>query len=210
MTSRCKAAPAHRQFVMYVWPWLDLALYSMVPFSVVLTLNIFIIRSICRARHMRRNTLTQHGNHVINDGSDIRLTTMLLCVSFTFLLLIMPVNIEMVIRSFWYKNPPSTYKELGMRWLQISISRLIMYTNHSVNFFLYCATGQRFRRELRALLCCRMTSHQRCMSKRSVAGSSRSLHVTPHHPGNLIKLHPRPYGSVSSFSSLANRNNSPA
>jgi len=28
-----------------------------------------------------------------------------------------------------------------------------MYSNHAVNFFLYCAAGQRFRRQLCTLLC---------------------------------------------------------
>ena len=30
----------------------------------------------------------------------------------------------------------------------------IFYVNHSVNFFLYCITGRRFREALRSALCC--------------------------------------------------------
>lgn len=32
-----------------------------------------------------------------------------------------------------------------------TVSELLMYTNHSINFFLYCAAGEKFRRELAAL-----------------------------------------------------------
>jgi len=32
-----------------------------------------------------------------------------------------------------------------------TVCELLMYVNHSINFFLYCATGQKFRRQLCAL-----------------------------------------------------------
>ena len=39
--------------------------------------------------------------------------------------------------------------------LALAATELLMYSNHAVNFFLYCAAGERFRRQLCQLCRCR-------------------------------------------------------
>lgn len=41
--------------------------------------------------------------------------------------------------------------------LALAATELLMYSNHAINFFLYCAAGERFRRQL-CLLCRRRGS----------------------------------------------------
>ncbi|GFO03753.1 FMRFamide receptor [Plakobranchus ocellatus] len=48
------------------------------------------------------------------------------------------------------------YKRLAQFTLTRTITELLMYANHSVNFFLYCATGNKFRQQVLSLMraCC--------------------------------------------------------
>ena len=40
------------------------------------------------------------------------------------------------------------YKRLAQFTLARTVTELLMYANHSINFFLYCATGQKFRQQV--------------------------------------------------------------
>lgn len=58
-------------------------------------------------------------------------------------------------RYYWL---PSTNAEKATARLTHAIVDNLMYTNHAVNFLLYCLSGQRFRLEFKRLLdsaCCR-------------------------------------------------------
>ena len=80
------------------------------------------------------------------DG-DLRLAVMLLVVSFTFLLTTLPVNAFMIVKTLLYEN--EVYDGIEDRLVMWqTICDLLMYSNHAINFFLYCATGAKFRRQL--------------------------------------------------------------
>ncbi|RUS72857.1 hypothetical protein EGW08_019380 [Elysia chlorotica] len=44
------------------------------------------------------------------------------------------------------------YKRLAQFTLARTVTELLMYANHSINFFLYCATGQKFRQQVLTVL----------------------------------------------------------
>ena len=76
-----------------------------------------------------------------------RITIMLLTVSFVFLVLTMPVNMTMVAAKLHPGSKNDKNVQVDFRLIQ-TMAELLMYTNHSVNFFLYCAIGQKFRQNL--------------------------------------------------------------
>ena len=104
---------------------------------------------------------TPSDNHNKKPGSkstskigNANITVMLLAVSFTFLLLTSPVVIVLLYkRYFWL---PSSNVEKARAQLVHAFVDNLMYTNHAINFLLYCLSGRRFRRELAKLLarCC--------------------------------------------------------
>ncbi|BFZ19902.1 hypothetical protein BsWGS_22941 [Bradybaena similaris] len=54
-----------------------------------------------------------------------------------------------------------------------TITELLMYTNHSINFFLYCATGNKFRQQVLDLLrCLRRNRHQQTQAENRVTSYS--------------------------------------
>ncbi|KAL8609454.1 hypothetical protein ACOMHN_037976 [Nucella lapillus] len=84
------------------------------------------------------------------------ITVMLLLVSFTFLLLTSPVVLVLLYKRYHWL--PRTPAERARARLTHAFVDNLMYTNHAINFLLYCISGRRFRQELKRLLarfCCR-------------------------------------------------------
>ena len=69
---------------------------------------------------------------------------MLLTVSIAWLLLTAPWTIESLINSSSSKDPRTRARQ----GLAKTICFMLYYVNHSINFFLYCITGNKFYREL--------------------------------------------------------------
>jgi hypothetical protein len=90
--------------------------------------------------------------------ANVKLTIMLLTISFTFLATTVPMNVVMIATVVW-RNEMDNPKQIAKLLLIRTISELLMYLNHSVNFFLYCATGQKFRNIVIRMICGRSTSN---------------------------------------------------
>jgi len=81
-----------------------------------------------------------------------KVTTMLLVVSFAWLVLTTPF----AVCGFIFAVGDVNRELAGLLMPFKAVAFLLMYTNHAVNFYLYCITGRKFRRELLdALAACR-------------------------------------------------------
>jgi hypothetical protein len=198
--TNCEASPRHVVLVNEAWPWVDAAIYSFVPFLVILVLNVLIVSEVVHA-HNHRQRMQHTPEHRFQStrvgrgggggggggaascggwdsgtsltlrspvppsprsstscrrpcggrGDGSRLTVMLLTVSFSFLLTTLPMNACNVALAFF--QPRSLHNTVRFQ-LAKTVAELLMYVNHSCNFFLYCATGRKFRQQLRRLLTC--------------------------------------------------------
>lgn len=79
-----------------------------------------------------------------------RLTVMLLLITAVFLICTLPVSVAMFINADIRTSPKPEPRNdvIAVYVLVTTCGRLLMYVHHSINFFLYCATGRKFRREL--------------------------------------------------------------
>lgn len=191
--SKCEASADHKLLVKEIWPWVDAAIYSFVPFVIITILNILIIRQVLDARKQRNElqqlTVTSKVNGIVYktqakrhcEGSK-KLTCMLLAVSFTFLLTTLPMNMLQIVSAFsGPKEDEFGSQEYALRYAKFTLARtvveLLMYVNHTVNFFLYCATGRKFRRQFRVMvcLCCqgKLVSFFKTGKKRATTASFR-------------------------------------
>ena len=153
---QCVAARNFNMLVEYVWPWMDAFIYSFLPFAVLMVLNVLIIRQVIKARR-RREEMRSAGSggsdhRRIQPESGSKLTVMLLTISFAFLLMTLPMNVLLIATAFW-NSYANDLKIVAQFKLTRTVTELLMYSNHSTNFFLYCATGQRFRQQLIQLIC---------------------------------------------------------
>ncbi len=130
-------------FENYVRPWIAFALVSLVPFLIISVCNAGIIRALVIAKRRMRDSVGENARALTQT------TAMCLSASFTFLVLIAPSIVLLIGKPYWtsYDNPNPSYD------IAKAIINQLVYVNHSINFFLYCLTGARFRDELLSVLC---------------------------------------------------------
>lgn len=163
----CTARAEYDDFFEHIWSWLDASIYSFIPFTVLLILNIIIILSMSRADRRKRQMTNRL--HTPRSKADRRgainprkMTVMLLSVTSVFILLTAPSMGLMIVRKrgelyFDFTN----YRDVAKYTLIRQIARILLYLNHGINFFLYCITGTKFRRELASLLRCQSSKERR-------------------------------------------------
>ena len=180
----CDGGDRFNPFLENIWSWVDAALYSVAPFIAISVLNGFIVRCVI-ASHKERAALSDseinlsRSRPIVLSASSsetgARLTLMLLAVSCAFLVTTLPmiaVNVTSAIRG------RAKGAELSTFFLVRTVTQMLMFLNHSINFFLYCATGHKFRRRLLVLMHCRQ--QKTLQRNKLLAGSeySQTTHVT--------------------------------
>ncbi|XP_069138625.1 thyrotropin-releasing hormone receptor-like [Argopecten irradians] len=139
------AAYAYENFVCNVFPWVNLLLYSFLPFGILLVFNSLIVVSLVRNKGIFSN-MTKDDR--IARYRHRRLAFTLLVISFVWIVTTLPRSVYDLL-----KGRPKTLDEMGNQVLGKVICFILMYINHSINFFLYCLTGQRFRMEFVKFMC---------------------------------------------------------
>ncbi|KAI0217434.1 hypothetical protein LSAT2_030761, partial [Lamellibrachia satsuma] len=142
-------------FHIYIWAWIDASVYSFFPLTMLVVFNVLIIHSVRqRAAEMKQlsDADTKPGTRATSSGTEQQITTMLLSVTFAFIILTGPVAVTLILEKFW--DPPTEAHGSAIWRLWRTIVSNLLYTNHAINFLLYSLSGQKFRRELRRLLTC--------------------------------------------------------
>ncbi|XP_064620739.1 probable G-protein coupled receptor 139 [Lineus longissimus] len=156
-----------------MFPWLDMALYSFVPFLVLAIFNTIIAKDMIHARATQQALQgKKNDQHIHSFGSkvNIQVTSMLLFVTTAFLCFTLPICILFIIRTVEF----STHSiEGAIDYIVMdAATRLLMYLNHSCNFFLYCLVGRKFRMSL-AAMCCSKKRRQTSVMGSAMTQSSR-------------------------------------
>ena len=189
---RCDGAPGYERLVTDIWSWVDAFIYSFVPFVVILLLNALIIHRVLlagQARSVMSGNQSGGGKRHALDGGK-KLTIMLLTISFSFLLTTLPMNITLIVTAFLYPQAKNDLHLASKLKLLRTVTELLMYTNHSMNFFLYCATGKKFRQQLCLLLChpkivgTRAFNHWLSEHSHAISATYKDTHSSKYNPGS--------------------------
>ena len=163
----CGPAPdSYFMRLSHQFEYIKLASYSLVPFAIILGLNVaIVVRLRCSrpaAGILQRGISGVYGGGGVGDGGQqqqsavtSRLTYMLLAVSLTWLVLSTPFALHMLVGGALL-DVNDDLSRARYRLIR-TVCFQLMYANHAVNFFLYCVTGRKFRHELRDVyveLCC--------------------------------------------------------
>ena len=84
-------------------------------------------------------------------SAENQLTVMLLLVTILYLVLQIPAYIKTIYLTFVTQDTPSKYVSSV---LSLMITHALSITTSGINFFLYCISGQKFRDDLKEMLCC--------------------------------------------------------
>ncbi len=164
VSMRCTSLEGYEQ-MHKIWQFVDACLYSFIPFLVLCVLNVLIIKSvIVSQREMSKHNETglAASKHSLQHRGNRRMTIMLLTISCTFLVTTTPMNISLIINTYvnsqldsdFTTYTPGEHRLIARLILLTGVTKMLMFTNHSINFFLYCATGQAFRKQLVQLFRC--------------------------------------------------------
>ena len=157
-------------FEKRVRPWIALALVSILPFICIVIFNISIVHHLLKSARSRpkayagrissavRPSISHSGTTNLsksdtsshtktysqnNNKAFYQTTAMCLSVSFAFLICVFPTIFLQLGKPYWKKQAwYAPTKNLNV---------MLVFVNHSINFYLYCLTGVKFRAELVAL-----------------------------------------------------------
>ena len=144
-------------FFSFVWPWIDLCVFCIIPVSVIVVGNCCILFRVIKSQQKTRSRSVPSVN--TNQRTSLQrgranhssMTAMLLTLNMVFLFTTSPVSIYNIGYTHWMESGTSQdYATLDLWW---AIVNMLQYTNNSINFLLYCLSGTRFRREVKRIFC---------------------------------------------------------
>ena len=147
---------AYEEFNRKIWPWIDLCLFCLFPFLFLITGNIAIIIKVCisnrkRRRHDANIGLSNTQNIKVRSSKTSSMTVMLLTTNAVFLACTSPISIFLIGEVYWFDFVNMQPRDAAIYELAWAGVNVVMYTNNSINFLLYCISGSRFRESLRSL-----------------------------------------------------------
>ncbi|XP_060069858.1 FMRFamide receptor-like [Ylistrum balloti] len=150
--------------------WVHCMFLVLVPWASIFILNMLIIRQVSSANKRMEDKRSSFASEK-GKRSESQITRILLTVTFTFLVLI---ALQCITQCFFMlKNAKGDRRIINEAF---AVAKLGIVINSSINFFLYCLTGRRFRKELGHVLfrnCACARSHIN-MHESSTSDSSRS------------------------------------
>ena len=146
-----------------VYSWLSFVINGVFPFTLLIYMNLIIVRTVKGSRKMFHNTnfTTTGVNQNVNMESERKkgtmksaenqLTKMLLLVTTLFLILLIPTYLRFIYLTLVKRDTPAKFAG-SMLFYQTTYK--LYHSNNGVNFFLYCISGQKFRNDLKEILHC--------------------------------------------------------
>ena len=163
-----------------IFYWFFTTLNTIIPFMLFLIMNSVIIHVICnRSRSEIRVKVQSNmkGQSRTTKSTDRQITTMLLLVTFSYLILLAP-GIAMMLVVTYVDVTRSPRLQAGFHLLY-SIANKGFYTNLGINFYLYVFSGHKFRSDvvqlLRRCICFRDRSHNMEASSMGALTSTTSI-----------------------------------
>lgn len=164
------------RFMFREFEYLKLASYSLIPFAIILVLNVAIITRLHWRPFLLRGrsgdtTSTFSGTSRTESatyGRQAKVTYMLAAVSLAWLVLTLPYAVHALVFILSGSDP--------WRGMFRAVSFLLMYTNHAINFYIYCITGKKFRRELEDLSKSACSRMRNSTNGSTVCSPSRKTH----------------------------------
>ncbi|KAL8570569.1 hypothetical protein ACOMHN_008926 [Nucella lapillus] len=161
--NRCDARPGvYEYFYRNILMLLDMFLSSLLP--CVCQFICDLILSFTLFRNASSTSIAVHAISDVQKNDDrrktaSRTTVMVLTISCTFVVLTVPMY---AFYTVWYKDADifltQTPQFLARMKLVSTITHLLGSTNYGVNFYLYCLTGTKYRREFLSWVLCRSQS----------------------------------------------------
>ena len=155
--AECVVVRDYMEFYFSVWSWVDLLIFSVLPWLCLVVCNSVLLwtlkASIRQAQHSLGSAHTDGFSGRKKQASSITVT--LFAVSMAFIVLILPMSCFQLL-GFYHHMVGSLdyYYQSKVIAYFYEIALALWQVNGAVNFYLYCLTGSKFRRELKRIFSC--------------------------------------------------------
>ena len=138
-----------------IYAWFSYTLHFALPFVLLSVMNFIIIIKLQQRSNFTKKSKShskgQTGSHTIHN-SEKQIYTMLLLVTFAYLVLVTPGQIYAALYSNVIAPKIKTARVYVGIYLFYHIGHKLAPTNNAINFFLYVISGHKFRDDLLSLL----------------------------------------------------------
>lgn len=157
----CTVSVSQIRADIFVYAYItEMLLYRIIPVIVIAVLNVFIIFKILRVHKQRKQRRSASLHHINNgkcpnrtnsqskaskEDKHVQLTVMLIIVSSTYVILILPVLVHFAIKGL---SNMDDMTDLQFR----NYAMMFNISAFAVNFFLYTMGGSVFRQELKSIV----------------------------------------------------------
>ncbi len=133
----------YRKFLSNYWPWINLPIYALIPFTILIATSCAIIVKIAQNSYQKQKSSKSKESH--SKVSHVTIT--LLSVSFMYILTVLPgVAHRISVNNF--VNVNYTDLDWAREYYKLAIFSQINWINNSCNFCLYVLLSPSFRKEL--------------------------------------------------------------
>ena len=129
----------HVHFMRRIWVWIDMSLFSLMPFTIIIIANTAICIKLLKSHITRQQTT------ITQSQTTLRLTRtviILIVISAVFITTTLPITVWHFLGIDY--TVPHGYWAAPIRVGLV----MLQYVNNTFNFALYCLTGSQFRMEL--------------------------------------------------------------
>ena len=149
--SICLSSTAkYDQFLSTVWSWVDILIFSSLPFLFLVISNGLLVKKLTASVREANLTLSagQCGQAKCREKKASSVTLTLVIVSITFIVLCLPVSLYVLLNDFVLEEIPdeNIFSRSVKNFIRATVN-LLWYCNSTVNFYLHCLTGSKFRTE---------------------------------------------------------------
>ena len=178
----CNPNPDYPRYVWFfenIWPWIDLTIFAILPFTIVTSSNIFIIYNQYR-----------RGLKFGYQKLDRSLTKLLLISSISFILCNFPISIAIVIFPYVSQHFTKQTHYDGVNFI-FDLLRLPSYTSLALNFYFYYYSSGIFRQQAILLFkrIFQMVVNAGEFIRTSINVKNKQIEGEPDTPGTKIDQH---------------------
>ena len=173
--SGCAIARGYVEFYFSVWSWVDLFIFSLLPWLCLVVSNSVLLWTLKAS--IRQAQLSLGSAHTDGFGGRKKqassITVTLFVVSMAFIVLNLPMSCFQLL-GFYHHMVGSLdyyYQSKVIAYFH-EIALALWQVNGAVNFYLYCLTGSKFRTELKKVFRCAMVGIKTRAGATSSTGTS--------------------------------------
>ena len=159
---RCILIKDYKPFFSQIWSLIDMLIFSLLPWLCLAVSNSLLLWKLKVSIREAEISLGSGQADRINDRRKkaTSITATLIAVSVAFLILTFPISFTQILNVvFWTSRSIEELNLSRANYYASEISFKVWYLNSCINFYIYCLTGSKFRKEAKRILSCMFREH---------------------------------------------------